>query len=177
MADGIAVKQIGGRTFPLIEEYVDEIVTVGEEQIAGAVHLLIEQQKLVTEGAGAVPLAAILADRVTLHDNDVTALVVSGGNIDVNIIQRIIDHGLVKEGRIAHLMVKMRDRPGSLARLTRMVADTGANVLEIAHRRAFADISVRDVEIVIHLETRGREHVDSIVRMLEAEKLSVEEDI
>ena len=177
MADGIAVKQIGGRTFPLIEKYVDEIVTVGEEQIAGAVHLLIEQQKLLTEGAGAVALAALKAGRVPVQDDDVTILLVSGGNIDVNIIQRIIDHGLVKEGRIAHLMVKMRDRPGSLARLTRMVADTGANVLEIAHRRAFADISVSEVEIVIHIETRGRDHVDSIVKLLEAEKLSVVEDI
>lgn len=103
-------------------------------------------------------------------------MIVSGGNIDVNIIQRIIDRGLIREGRIAHLMVKMRDRPGSLARLTSMVAELGANVLEIGHRRAFADISVAEVEIVVHLETRGREHVLEIIALLQGAGLRVEED-
>lgn len=177
IADGIAVKRIGERTFPLIEQYVDDIVAVSEEQIAAAVHLLIERQKLVSEGAGAVALAACLAGKVPVDTNDVAALVVSGGNIDVNIIQRIIDRGLIREGRIAHLMVKMRDRPGSLARLTRMVAETGANVLETAHRRAFAEISVGEVEIVMHLETRGRDHVVEIMQLLESDGLRVEEDI
>src|SRR5690606_41980666 len=97
--------------------------------------------------------------------------------IDVNIIERIIDRGLVGEGRLAHLMVKVRDRPGELARLTAIVAECGANVLEIGHRRAFADISVADVEIVMHLETRGRDHVEEIIQRLEAEGLRVEEDI
>jgi threonine dehydratase len=177
IADGIAVKRIGARTFPLIEQYVDDIVAVNEEQIAAAVHLLIERQKLVSEGAGAVALAACLAGKISLGNHDVAALVVSGGNIDVNIIQRIIDRGLIREGRIAHLMVKMRDRPGSLARLTGMVAATGANVLETGHRRAFAAISVGEVEIVMHLETRGREHVLEIMKLLEANGLRVEEDI
>jgi threonine dehydratase len=177
IADGIAVKRIGDRTFPLIEKYVDEIVTVEEEQIAAAVHLLIERQKLVVEGAGAVTLAAVLAGKIKIQPNDVAALIVSGGNIDVNSIQRIIEHGLVREGRLAHLMVKMRDRPGSLARLTRMVAEAGANTLETAHRRAFADISVGEVEIVMHLETRGRDHVVEIKRLLQADGLRVEEDI
>jgi threonine dehydratase len=177
IADGIAVKRIGDRTFPILEKYVDDIVTVSEGQTAAAVHLLLERQKLVAEGAGAVTLAAMLNGKIPMKPDDVAVLIVSGGNIDVNMVERIIGRGLVKEGRIAHLMVKMRDRPGSLARLTRMVAEAGANVLEIAHRRAFADVSVGEVEIVVHLETRGRDHVDEITKLMETAGLRVEEDI
>lgn len=177
IADGIAVKRIGDRTFPILEQYVDDIVTVSEGQTAAAVHLLIERQKIVAEGAGAVTLAAAVNGKLGLKQDDATVLIVSGGNIDVNMIERIIGRGLVREGRIAHLMVKMRDRPGSLARLTRMVAEAGANVLEIAHRRAFADIKVGEVEIVVHLETRGSDHVREIIALMEADGLRVEEDI
>jgi threonine dehydratase len=177
IADGIAVKRVGDRTFPIIEKYVDDIVTVSESETAAAVHLLLERQKIVAEGAGAVTLAALVNAKITLQPHDVTVGIVSGGNIDVNIVERIISRGLVKEGRIAHLMIKMRDRPGSLAKLTRMVAKAGANVLEIAHRREFTDISVGEVEIVMHLETRGREHVGDIIKLMEADGLRVEEDV
>lgn len=176
IADGIATKQIGERTFPLMQRLVDDIVTVNEEQIATAVHLLLERQKLVAEGAGATPLAALLAGGIEVAPDDVIVLVLSGGNIDISIVDRIIGRGLVADGRITRLMVKVRDRPGELARLTGLVAMAGANVLEIGHRRAFADIRVGDVEIVMHLETRGRDHVEEIIRLLEAEDLSVEED-
>jgi threonine dehydratase len=176
IADGIAVKQIGERTFPLVERLVDDIVTVGEEDIASAVHLLLERQKLVAEGAGAVPLAALLSAAIPVDEDETAVLVLSGGNIDVTMVGRIIDRGLVADGRLARLMVKVRDRPGELARLTDRVAKSGANVLEIAHRRAFADIRVSEVEIVMHLETRGREHVDEIRRILESEGVAVEED-
>jgi threonine dehydratase len=177
IADGIATKRIGERTFPLIERLVDDIVTVSEEEIALAVHTLLEQQKLMAEGAGAAPLAALLSGRVPVSAHDVTVMILSGGNIDVNMVARIIDRGLVRDGRLARLMVKVRDRPGMLARLTDRVARTGANVLEIAHRRAFADIRVGDVEIVMHLETRGRGHVEEIVRAFESDGLAVEEDV
>jgi threonine dehydratase len=177
IADGIAVKRVGDFTFPIIAELVDDIVTVSESETAAAVHLLLERQKIVAEGAGAVTLAALVNGKIALQPDDVTVAIVSGGNIDVNIIERIIGRGLVKEGRIAHLMVKMRDRPGSLARLTRMVAEAGANVLEIGHRRAFADISVGEVEIVMHLETRGGDHVREIIRLMEADGLRVELDV
>jgi threonine dehydratase len=176
IADGIATKQIGERTWPLIERLVDSIVTVTEEETAAAVHTLLERQKLVAEGAGAVPLAALLSGRITVSEGDTAVLVVSGGNIDVNLISRIIDRGLLHDGRLARLMIKVRDRPGNLARLADRVARTGANVLDIGHRRAFADIRVGDVEIVMHLETRGRDHVDEIVRALESEGHVVEED-
>jgi threonine dehydratase len=176
IADGIAVKRVGDRTFPIIEKLVDDIVTVSESETAAAVHLLLERQKIVAEGAGAVTLAALVNRKIQLEPDDVTVAIVSGGNIDVNIIERIIGRGLVKEGRIAHLMIKMRDRPGSLARLTHMVAEAGANVLDIGHRRAFADISVGEVEIVMHLETRGEDHVREIIRMMEADGLRVDLD-
>lgn len=177
IADGIATKQIGEHTFPLIEKLVDEIVTVTEEETAAAVHTLLERQKIVAEGAGAVPLAALMTGRIAVGEGDTAVLVVSGGNIDVNLVSRIIDRGLLHDGRLARLMVKVRDRPGNLARLADRVARTGANVLDIAHRRAFADIRVGDVEIVMHLETRGAEHVREIIGVLEAEGHIVEEDV
>lgn len=176
IADGIATKMIGERTFPLIEKLVDDIITVTEEETAAAVHALLERQKVVAEGAGAVPLAALTSGRMAVSDTDVAVLVLSGGNIDVNLVSRIIDRGLLHDGRLARLMIKVRDRPGNLARLAAFVAETGANVLDIAHRRAFADIRVGDVEIVMHLETRGRQHVDEIILRLEREGLTVEED-
>jgi threonine dehydratase len=156
IADGIAVKRVGDRTFPIIERYVDDIVAVSEEEIAHAVHLLLENQKVLAEGAGAVPLAAMLAGKLPLDAADVVVMVLSGGNIDVNLLERIIDRGLVTDGRL--------------------VADAGANVLDVVHRRAHADISVRDVEIVLQLETRGRGHVAAIVAALQAAGVGVEED-
>jgi threonine dehydratase len=167
IADGIAVKRVGDRTFPIIERYVEDIVAVDEGRIADAIHLLLEQEKMLAEGAAAVPLAAVLAGLLPLGANDVTAMILSGGNIDVNLLERVIDRGLVEGGRLARLTVTVRDRPGHLARLTELVAECGANVLEVAHRREFADISVRDVEIAMQLETRGRDHVVSIIELLE----------
>ncbi len=167
IADGIAVKRVGDRTFPIIERYVEDIVAVDEPQIAASVHLLLEHQKVMAEGAAATPLAAVLAGMLPLKPDDVAVMVLTGGNIDVNVLGRIIDRGLVADGRLTRLAVTVPDRPGNLARLTRLVADQGANVLDLTHRRAFADISVRDVEIVMHLETRGREHLDEVLEKLE----------
>lgn len=163
IADGIAVKRVGDRTFPIIERYVDDIVAVTEEEIANAVHLLLEREKVLAEGAGAAPLAALVTARLPIASGDITAIVLSGGNIDVNLLERIIDRGLVTDGRLARLAITVPDRPGNLARLTRLVADAGANVLQVSHQRAFADISVRDVEILFQLETRGRDHVITII--------------
>ncbi|MDA0311611.1 MAG: threonine ammonia-lyase [Gemmatimonadetes bacterium] len=167
LADGIATKRVGDLTFPLIERYVDDLVTVSEEEIAAAILLLLERKKTVVEGAGAVPLAAIMTGRIPVFETDRAVLLLSGGNIDINMISRIIDRGLVFDGRLTRLSVTVRDRPGSLAGLARALADMGANVLETIHRRSFADISVGDVGIVIQVETRGREHVADIVRGLE----------
>jgi threonine dehydratase len=129
----------------------------------------------VVEGGGAVPLAALAAGRFETSPGEHTVLVLSGGNIDVNIISRIIDRGLLADGRLARLRIKVPDQPGSLSRLTRIVASLGANVLETSHRRGFADITLGDVEIVFTLETRGREHLNEIVATLESEGLAVAE--
>jgi threonine dehydratase len=177
LADGIAVKRIGDKTFPVIQEYVDEIVTVGEEDIASAILHLLEREKTVVEGAGAVPVAALMTGRIPVEPEESVAGILCGGNIDVNMISRIIERGLVGDGRMAHLIVKVRDRPGSLSRLAEEVARMGANVLDVHHRRGFADISVGDVEIVLQLETRGRDHVAEIIRALEGEGLTVEVDV
>jgi threonine dehydratase len=168
LADGIATKRVGELTFPMIEHYVDDLVSVGEEEIAAAILLLLERKKTVVEGAGAVGLAALMTDQISVADNDTAVLLLSGGNIDINMISRIIDRGLVFDGRLVRLSVTVKDRPGSLAGLSRAVADMGGNVLETVHRRAFADISVGDVGIVIQMETRGRAHAEEIVRGLEA---------
>ncbi|HSQ30738.1 MAG TPA: threonine ammonia-lyase [Gemmatimonadaceae bacterium] len=176
IADGIAVKRVGELTFPIIERFVDDIVAVSEEEIAHAVHLLLENEKVLAEGAGAVPLAALLSGRLTVQPSEVMVMVLSGGNIDVNLVKRIIDRGLVTDGRLVRLAVTVPDRPGNLARLTNVVAAAGANVLQVAHRRAYADISVRDVEIVFQLETRGRDHVTAIVARLESEGIRVREE-
>lgn len=177
LADGIAVKRIGERTYPVIRELVDDVVAVGEEEIARAILLLLEREKTVAEGAGAVPLAALVGEKVPVEVGERVVAVLCGGNIDVNMISRIIERGLVRDGRMAHLIVKVRDRPGSLSRLADLVAHMGANVLDLHHRRGFADISVGDVEIVLQLETRGRDHVDEIIQALEERGLGVEVDV
>ena len=175
LADGIATKRVGQNTFPIIEALVDDLVTVSEEEIASAILLLLERQKSVVEGGGAVPLAALAKGAVKVAAGETAVLVISGGNIDVNMVSRIIDRGLVADGRLARLLVKVPDLPGSLAGLTRLVASLGANVLETSHRRGFADISVGDVEILFTLETRGSQHLKAIVGSLEAESIVGEE--
>lgn len=175
LADGIAVKRVGEVTFPLLERYVDDIVVVDDEEIAQAILLLLEREKVLVEGAGAAGVAALLAGRFAVRPDEETVLVLCGGNIDVNILSRIIDRGLVDDGRLARLEVTVRDRPGMLARLTSIVARRGANVLESAHSRAFADISVGEVAIALTLETRGREHVDELVAALREDGHQVRE--
>lgn len=169
IADGIAVKRVGEVTFPLIERWVDDIVLVSEDEIAAAVLLLLEREKTLTEGAGAAAVAALAAGRVTVAAGETAVAVVSGGNIDINMLSRIIDRGLVADGRLVRLEVAGRDRPGLMARLTSAVARCGANVLEIVHHREFADIKVGEVEIVLTLETRGPEHVGETIAALEAD--------
>ncbi len=176
IADGIATKAVGEHTFEHIQRWVDDLVVVSEEEIATAILLLLEREKAVAEGAGAAPAAALLSGKVALSPDQTTVFVLSGGNIDINRISRIIDRGLVVDGRLIRLHVRLKDRPGQLSHLTSAVAAQGANVLEILHRRAFADISVGDVDLVMQLETRGRQHAEAIIRALEADGYSVEEE-
>ena len=166
LADGIAVKQIGDLTYPHLEALVDDVVLVSEEEIIRAIFFLLEREKLVVEGAGAVGVAAILAGKVRLGPGDTAVCVLSGGNIDMNMVSRIIDRGLWEDGRLASLSVVVRDRPGYLNEVTAVVAIEGANVLHIEHTRAFGDIAVGKVGIEMKIESRGRENVAAIVEKI-----------
>ena len=163
IADGIAVRRIGETTFELIEKYVDEIVTVSEEEIATAVLLLLEREKTVAEPAAATPLAAVISGRIADLDGRNVVMVLSGGNIDVNLVSRIIERGLIHDGRLAELFVCIQDRPGSLAAVTTLLGEQGANILQLDHRRGGPGLRITDAEVEILLETRGREHVRTIV--------------
>jgi len=165
IADGIAVRRVGEHTFDLARRYVDDVVSVSEEEIANAILLLLEIEKTVVEGAGATPLAALVNRKVALAGKTVV-LILSGGNIDVNLIARIIERGLVKDGRVVRLAVLLRDRPGALAGLTRLVAECRANVLHIQHDRAFSRARIGDTEVELTLETSGRDHIDAVKRHL-----------
>jgi len=176
LADGIAVKRIGDLTFPIVRDLVDDVVTVSDDEIADAILHLLEREKTVVEGAGAAPLAALLSGRIPVTEDDVVVAVLCGGNIDVNMLSRIIDRGLVDDGRLARLIVKVPDRPGALRGLTDVAAEHGANVLEVSHHREFADISVGEVEIAMHLETRGREHVEELIDAFKERAYRVRED-
>ena len=174
IADGIAVRRVGEHTLALARRYLDGVVTVSEEEIANAILLLLEIEKTVVEGAGAVALAALVNKRVSLEGRSVV-LLLGGGNIDVNVIARIIERGLVKDGRIVRLAVMLRDRPGALARLAELVAAARANVLHINHDRAFSRARLGETEVEITLETSGRDHIEAIKRHLLAAGYTVEE--
>ena len=174
IADGIAVRRAGEHTLALCRRWVDQMVSVSEEEIANAILLLLEIEKTVVEGAGAVPLAALVNKKVAVAGKTV-ALVLSGGNIDVNLVSRIIERGLVKDGRIVRLAVMLRDRPGQLARLTQVVAETRANVLHILHDRAFSRGRLGETEVELTLETSGREQIEAVKRHLSAAGYTVAE--
>ena len=174
IADGIAVHQCGEVTFELVARLIDEMVTADEEELANAVQLLLEIEKTVVEGAGAAPLAALLNRPLGL-DNRRVALVLSGGNIDVTMLARIIERGLVKDGRMVRLGVVLRDRPGALARLTALIAEERVNILQIEHDRAFSRQAIGGTEVALTLETSGRKQIDALKQRLEAGGYSVEE--
>jgi threonine dehydratase len=168
IADGIAVRRIGNVTFPLIEQYVDELVTVSEEEIASSVLLLLEREKSVVEPAAAATLAAVTSGKVGDVAGKNVVMVLSGGNIDVNLLSRIIDRGLINDGRLAQMEVTVLDRPGALAALTALIAKQGANILRLDHRRGTAALRITEAEVDLTLETRGRTHVDDLAAALRA---------
>jgi threonine dehydratase len=167
IADGIAVRRAGERTRPLIAKYVDELVTVEEEEIASAILLLLEREKTLAEGAGAAALAALI-HRKTPHQGLRIAVVVCGGNIDVTLLSRIIERGLVKDGRLVRLRIHLPDHPGALMKLCRVIADQHANIVETNHDRAYYGVNLGDTVIDITMETRGTEHVEGLLRALKA---------
>jgi len=174
LADGIAVKKAGERTFPLFERYVDQVVAVDDEEVANAILVLIEREKVIAEGAGAAPAAALLQKKVPgCSPTAKVVCVVSGGNIDVNLLSRIIERGLVKEGRRVVLKLRVPDRPGALAAILTTVATEKANVLEVHHDRAFVPGPVGDTEIELTLETKGASHAEQLVSALTAKGYAV----
>jgi threonine dehydratase len=171
IADGIAVRRAGDLTLPLVERYVDEIVTVEEDEIASAILMLLEREKTLAEGAGAAALAALLEHRTSLRGAH-TAVLVCGGNIDVTLLSRIIERGLVKDGRMIRLRIVLLDKPGALHELTRLIADQRANIIDTLHNRAYYGVNLGDTVVDITMETRGPEHVAELLAALTAEGYS-----
>ncbi|GGA72213.1 threonine dehydratase [Edaphobacter acidisoli] len=167
IADGIAVRRAGDITFPVVEKYVDEIVTVDEDEIASAILVLLEREKMLAEGAGATALAALLQRKTSLKGGR-TAVVVGGGNIDVTLLSRIIERGLVQDGRMIRLRIHLLDKPGALAELTRLIAHHRANIVDTLYNRAYYGVNLGDTAIDITLETRGPEQVKELLAALDS---------
>jgi len=165
IADGIAVKQPGDLTFELCNKYVDEIVTVTDDEISAAILALMEKHKLVTEGAGAVPVAAAMFNKVDLKGKKAVC-VLSGGNIDVTILSRVIKRGLLMSGRSCQLMIELMDKPGQLEGVAKVIATNGGNVTSVLHERANAGSDVNGCYLRIELETRNFEHIAQIRKAL-----------
>ena len=170
IAEGIAVSAPGARCLPLIRQHVDDLLLVDEGDVEQAIVMLLEIEKTLAEGAGAVALAALLRHPQQFQGRQV-GLVLSGGNIDPLLLAAIIGRGMVRSGRLARIVVSARDVPGSLARVTALVAECGANVQEIHHQRAFTLLAAQNVEIEMVLQTRDAEHVRELLARLAAEGL------
>jgi threonine dehydratase len=167
IADGIAVRRAGEKTLPLIQKYVDDIVTVDEEEIANAILLLLEREKTLAEGAGAAAIAALINRKTPLRGKKV-AVLVCGGNIDVSLLSRIMERGLVKDGRLVRLRVHLPDYPGALHRLTGILAQHRANIVETSYDRAYYGVNLGDTAIDITMETRGPDHIVELLSALSA---------
>ena len=165
LADGIAVKRAGELTFEHVQSLVDDIVTVSEEEIASAILYLLEQEKTVAEGAGAVGVAALMHHRVPGLEGRRVCSVISGGNIDVNVVARVIERGLVKDGRLVRINIHLLDKPGQLTIVSGIISGLRANVIEVQHSRAFSE-KFGDTTLLLTLETRGPEHVEEILGAL-----------
>lgn len=172
IADGIAVKQPGECTFELIRQYVDDVALVTEDEIASAILTLIEQQKMIAEGAGAVSVAAAMFGKFPIQGKKVVS-VVSGGNIDVTSLSRVIERGLMKSGRSTSLLIELIDKPGQLKDVSRIIADCGGNVTSVHHERAGDTESVNGCYLRIAMETRNYEHVEEIVQALNKEGFKI----
>ncbi len=165
IADGIAVKQPGENTFSLCSKYVDEIVTVTDDEVSSAILSLLEHQKLITEGAGAVAVAAVMFDKVPVEGKNVVCIV-SGGNIDVNILDRVVKRGLLTSGRTCLIKAELLDRPGQLHQIAKIIAEQGGNVIEMHHERTNTNTNITGCFLRITLETRNFEHIAAIKKAI-----------
>jgi threonine dehydratase len=176
IADGIAVRRPGELTYAMARKYVDELVTVDEEEIANAILVMLEQEKSVVEGAGAVGVAALINNHLPSANDKKVVVLLGGGNIDMNVISRIIERGLVKAGRLVRLEVRLPGRPGMLAGFTSEIAEQRANVVEIHHNRAFSKAGLGEVMVEVTLETTGRPHIQEIMAALGRQGWQVSEE-
>ena len=165
IADGISVKEPGELTFQICRDYVDEIVTVNDDEIAATILALMEKQKMVAEGAGAVGVAAVMFNKLPVEGKKVVCIL-SGGNIDVNLLNRAITRGLVKSGREVSLTIDLSDRPGALSGVCKIIAERGANVLQVVHERISSSTNINSCIIHVELETRNNEHIAEIKKSL-----------
>ncbi len=174
IADGIATRSVGEKTFPIIERYVDEVVTVSDPETAMAVVYLLERSKTLVEGASAVSLAAILFEKFDFADDEVIVPTLSGGNIDLNTLTTVIVRGLVETGRYLKIRTVLKDRPGALEDLLAIISGHRANIYAIQHDRTSRDIGMSDTEVEIDLETRGHDHVEELIAAIEERGYEVE---
>jgi threonine dehydratase len=172
IADGIAVKQPGVNTFRYVSEYVDDLALVTEDEVSSAILALIEKQKMIAEGAGAAAVAAVMFDKFPLKGKNVVS-VVSGGNIDVTSLSRVIERGLIKSGRSSNLLIELVDKPGQLKDVARIIADCGGNVTSVHHERTGDTESVNGCYLRIHMETRNYEHAQLITQSLKDEGFKI----
>ena len=175
IADGIAVKQPGVNTFDMVSKYVDDIVTVSEDEICSAILALIEKQKMVAEGAGAVSVAAAMFNKLPIQGKKVVS-VVSGGNIDVTSLSRVIQRGLMKSGRSTRLVLELMDKPGQLTTVSGIISALGGNVIGVRHERTAATRSVNGCYLTVEMETRNYAHVEEIVTALKGAGFNIIED-
>ena len=174
IADGIATRRVGDRTFEVIRERVDEVVTVSDEEIAMAVTHLLERSKALVEGAGAVPLAAVLAEAFDYDDEEVIVPALCGGNIDLNVLTTVLMRGLVETGRYLRIRTILKDRPGALLHLTDIITEHRTNIHAIHHDRTSKDVAMNAAEVELDLETRGEKHVAELLTDLREHGYAVE---
>jgi len=174
MADGIATRRVGDRTFEIMQEHVDEVVTVSDPEIAMAVLYLLERSKTLVEGAGAAPLAAILQERFRFAEDETIVPLLSGGNLDLNTLTTVIVRGLVETGRYLRIRTVLEDRPGALLGLAGVIAERDANISAIHHDRTSRDVALDDAEVEIDIETKGPEHVEELLAALREAGYEVE---
>ena len=175
-ADGTAVKKPGDLTFELCQKYVDDIITVTDDEIASAILALMEKQKVVAEGAGALSVAAAMFNKLPIKGKK-TVCVVSGGNIDVNIISRVINRGLLNSGRLCHLTIELLDKPGQLRDVSGIIAEHGANVIRVRHNQGGSNTDINDCFLKISLETRNQEHFEQIQNALIAKGYKITSNV
>lgn len=172
IADGIAVKEPGVNTFEMCNKYVDEVVTVSDDEIAAAILALIEQQKIVAEGAGAVAVAAVMFDKLPVKGKK-TVCLVSGGNIDVNTLSRVITRGLAKSGRNHTFIIDLADKPGQLSGVCNVIGTNGANIISVTHERSNTDTAINGCTIRLEVETRDNAHIQELAEKLAAAGFNV----